>query len=435
MICGFSDGAMTATIVGIRNPASVRAVVNRDGYDTLNPRAPSMPMMRQNLGGSPDATRADPDVLARAFDSSEQMRAMSGYRSHSFGRWTLVLAVAWLLSLYAIACGGERGEQAGPDGVDPETTAVARDAGRNDSGLTVGGVPAAPPIGCPLFPDDSYWHADVSRLPVHRDSDTFIDTIGRDAGLHADFGAGLYEGPWIGIPYTVVDGDQPAVDVPFLYGGESDPGPYPIPAYALLEGGPGFVEDNDRHVLVVERDSCTLYELWNAEPRGDGTWKAGSGAVFDLDSNELRPATFTSADAAGLPILPGLVRYEEVATGEIDHPIRFTVEETGDEYVWPARHEAGEPGDELPPMGLWLRLKADFDTSGFPQDLRVILRAMQKHGMILADNGSPMFVSGVPDDRWDNDTLALLGEITADDFEAVDVSSLIVDPDSGQVRQ
>ena len=349
-------------------------------------------------------------------------------RSHSLGRATLVLAVAWSLSLYAVACGGgESGERADPDGDAPKTTEVAQDSG--------GEVPAAPSIECALFPDDNSWHADVSQLPVHRESEKFIDTIGRDTALHADFGAGLYEGSWIGIPYTVVDGDQPGVDVSFLYEEESDPGPYPIPADAPLEGGPEFVEDNDRHVLVVEQDSCTLYELFAAEPQGDRTWKADSGAVFDLDSNDLRPDTFTSADAAGLPILPGLVRYDEVAAGEIDHPIRFTLEETRDEYVWPARHEAGEPGDDLPPMGLWLRLKADFDTSGFPEKVRVILRAMQKHGLILADNGSSMFISGVPDDRWDNDTLALLREVEAGDLEAVDASSLIVDPDSGQVRQ
>jgi hypothetical protein len=301
---------------------------------------------------------------------------------------------------------------------------MARDPGGDDSGLTVGGVPAAPPIGCALFPDDSYWHADVSRLPVHPDSDTFIDTIGRDIGLHTDFGAGLYEGSWIGIPYTVVDGDQPGVDVSFLYGEESDPGPYPIPADAPLEGGSEFIEDNDRHVLVVERDSCTLYELWKAEPQGDGAWKAGSGAVFDLDSNDLRPDTFTSADAAGLPILPGLVRHEEVAAGEIDHPIRFTVEETGDEYVWPARHEAGEPGDELPPMGLWLRLKADFDTSGYPEELRVILRAMQEHGLILADNGSNWYVSGAPHPKWSNEQLHTLHRVPGSAFEVVDTSRL-----------
>ncbi|MGH3090060.1 MAG: hypothetical protein ACRDSJ_22490 [Rubrobacteraceae bacterium] len=348
-------------------------------------------------------------------------------RSHSLGGSTLFLAAALILSLYAVACGSERGEGADPDGAAPETTAVARGSGS--------GVPPSPPIECAMFPDDSYWHADVSQLPVHRDSDTFIGTIGTDTTLFADFGAGLYEGSRIGIPYTVVGGDQPGVDVSFDVPDESDAGPYPIPEDAPIEGGPEFVEDGDRHVLVIERDSCTLYELFASEPRSDGTWNAFSGAVFDLGSNDLRPDTFTSADAAGLPILPGLARYDEVAAGEIDHAIRFTVEATRDEYVWPARHQAGEPGDDLPPMGLWLRLKADFDTSGYPEELQVILRAMQKHGLILADNGSSMFISGTPDDRWDNDKLALLREITADNFEAVDVSSLITDPDSGRIRQ
>ena len=346
-------------------------------------------------------------------------------RFRPFVRQVLFMAVVCVLSMYVVACGG--GEGAAPDGAASETTPVAEDSG--------GDVPQSPQIPCGLFPEDNYWHADVSGLPVHQDSDAFIDTIGADTGLKADFGAGVYEGSWIGIPYTVVGGDQPAVDVTFLYAEESDPGPYPIPPDAPVEGGPGIVEDSDRHVVVVERDSCTLYELFAAAKQGDGNWEADGGAVFDLGSNDLRPDTFTSADAAGLPILPGLVRYEEVAAGEIDHPIRFTLEVTRDEYVWPARHQAGEPGEGLPPMGLWLRLKADFDVSGYPEELRVILRAMQKHGLILADNGSSMFFSGVPDDRWDNDMLALLGDVTADNFEAVDVSSLIVDPNSGQISQ
>ena len=347
-------------------------------------------------------------------------------RFRVFGRSTLVLAVVWVLALWAVACDGWRGEGSGPDSAASGTT-VTRGSGGED--------PAAPAIGCPLFPDDNYWHADVSRLPVLPESDTYIDSIGRDTTLHADFGAGVYEGTWLGIPYTVVGGDQPDVDVKFRYGEESDPGPYPIPADAPVEGGPGFVRDSDRHVLVVERDSCDLYELYKAEMHDDGTWSAESGAVFDLESNDLRPDTFTSADAAGLPILPGLVRYDEVASGEIDHAIRFTVEKTRDEYVWPARHQAGEPGADLPPMGLWLRLKGDFDTSGYPEELQVILKAMQEHGLILADNGTSMFVSGAPDERWDNDMLAQLREITADDFETIDVSSLIVNPNSGQVRK
>jgi hypothetical protein len=349
---------------------------------------------------------------------------MKPYRS--LGGSTFVLAVACIISLYAAACGSDRGEGASHSSA-PRTNDVAQGSGDK--------APPAPTIGCALFPKDNYWHADVSRLPVLPKSDTYIDSIGRDTTLQADFGAGVYGGSWIGIPYSVVGGDQPDVDVSFRYEEESDPGPYPIPADAPVEGGPGIVRDSDRHVLVVEQNSCDLYELYKAEAQGDGTWKADSGAVFDLESNDLRPDTFTSADAAGLPILPGLVRYDEVASGEIDHAIRFTVDETRDEYVWPARHQAGDPGADLPPMGLWLRLKADFDTSRYPEELQVILRAMQEHGLILADNGSSMFVSGAPDDRWDNDTLALLREIKADDFEAVDVSSLTVDPDSGQVRK
>lgn len=329
---------------------------------------------------------------------------------------TIIPAAVCVFALLAAGCGGAN-------------VATGEDEGSS------GGGGMSPPVECTMFPEDNYWHADVSGLPVHPDSDAFIDAIGRDESLHADFGSGVYEGSWLGIPYTVVGGDQPEVDVHFEVPEESDPGPYPIPDDAPVEGGPDFVEDSDRHVLVVERDSCTLYELFSAEKRDDGSWTAFSGAVFDLGSNELRPDTFTSADAAGLPILPGLVRYDEVAAGEIDHALRFTVEETRDTYLWPARHQAGQPGEELPPMGLWLRLKGDLDLSGYPEEVRVILRAMQTHGLILADNGSDMFISGAPDERWDNDALSTIDEVTADDFEAVDVSSLIVDPDSGQVRQ
>ncbi len=349
------------------------------------------------------------------------------FRFLSLVRSTLFLAAACVLSLYAVACGGDSGGAFDLDEAVSGTTDAASDAG--------GGNPTSPPIECALFPDDNYWHADVSQLPVHPDSEAFIGAIGRETTIQADFGSGVYGGAWIGVPYTIVGGGQPGVDVSFRYAEESDSGPYPIPADAPLEGGPDFDRDSDRHAIVVERDSCTLYELFAAEPQGDGVWEADSGAIYDLSSNELRPETFTYADAAGLPILPGLVRYDEVASGEINHAIRFTVENTRDEYVWPARHEAGEPGEELPPMGTWLRLKDDFDVSAYPENIQVILRAMQKHGLILADNGTSMFISGAPDERWDNDELALMRDISADDFEAVDASSLITDPDSGQVRQ
>ncbi len=290
-------------------------------------------------------------------------------------------------------------------------------------------VPEAP--GCPLFPADSHWNTPVDGLPVHPRSADVVAAIGLDAPLHPDFGAGLYEGSPIGIPYTVADATTPRVAVTFGYAEESDPGPYPIPADAPIEGGPDST--GDRHVLVVEADECRLYELYDAHPQADGSWTAGSGAVWDLASHALRPAGWTSADAAGLPILPGLVRYDEVAAGRIDHALRITAPETDTSYVWPARHQAGARDDDrLPPMGLRLRLRADLDVTAFPEPVRVILRALQTYGAIVADNGSPWFLSGVPDDRWDNEVLRALRQVTGASWEAVDTSSLIVDPDSGQ---
>ncbi|MCD6291496.1 MAG: cellulase family glycosylhydrolase, partial [Anaerolineae bacterium] len=213
----------------------------------------------------------------------------------------------------------------------------------------------------------------------------------------------------------------------------SDPGPYPIPPDAPIEGGRG--SDGDRHVLIVDRDHCMLYELYDAWPQPDGSWHAGSGAIFDLNSNALRPAGWTSADAAGLPILPGLVRYDEVAAGEIRHAIRFTAPRTRKAYVWPARHYASDlTAGRYPPMGQRFRLRADFDISGFSPQAQVILQALKRYGMILADNGRAWFISGAPDDRWDNDVLHELHQVHGTDFEAVDASSLIVHPDSAQAR-
>jgi hypothetical protein len=291
-----------------------------------------------------------------------------------------------------------------------------------------------PQIGnCPLLPADNIWNARVDTLPVDPNSDAYITTIGRNTGLHPDFGSGTWAGSPIGIPYNFVDGSQPPVSVTFDYAAdESDPGPYPIPPDALIEGGPD--SDGDRHVLVVDTENCVLYELFYAWPQSDGSWEAGSGAIFDLRSNDLRPDDWTSADAAGLPILPGLVRYDEVAAGEIRHAIRFTVPQTRKDHIWPARHDASSlTGGQYPPMGQRFRLKASFDISGFSSDVQVILRAMQTYGIILADNGSAWFISGVPDERWDNDVLHELSQVTGNDFEAVDVSSLMVDPNSGQV--
>jgi hypothetical protein len=273
----------------------------------------------------------------------------------------------------------------------------------------------------------------VSALPRHANSDAYVASIGAAAGLKADFGSGLWDGGPIGIPFVAVGAGQPKATVGFEYNDESDPGPYPIPANPPIEGG--AQSDGDRHILVIDSSTCHLYELFAAYPANNGAWTAGSGAIFDLRSNAMRPAGWTSADAAGLPILPGLVRYDEVAQGAINHAIRITVPRTQKAYVWPARHLASSRTDpNLPPMGLWLRLRADFDVSGYPRDAQVILQALKKYGAIVADNGSPWYMSGVPDERWNNDVLQTLRRVPGNAFEAVDTTSLISDPNSGSVR-
>jgi hypothetical protein len=292
----------------------------------------------------------------------------------------------------------------------------------------------APSIGgCPVFPADSIWNTRVDNLPRHQRSDAYVAAIGVDSHVHADFGSGTWEGGPIGIPYTTVRAGQAEVAVTFGYAGESDPGPYPIPASAPIEGG--SASDGDRHVIVVDTDACRLYELFAARPNGGGTWRAGSGAVFSLLSNALRPRGWTSADAAGLPIFAGLVRYDEVAAGEITHALRFTAPDTLRAFTWPARHYASDLTDaRYPPMGQRFRLRAGFDVSGYSAEVQVILRAMQRYGIVLADNGSPWYISGAPDERWDNDALHELHRLHGSDFEAVDVSSLMADPDVGQAR-
>lgn len=305
--------------------------------------------------------------------------------------------------------------------------------------LPVVANPAAGPTlaGCPLFPADNIWNTPIDQLPLHPLSDIYIDTIGRGQSFHPDFGAGEWppgSGSPIGIPFQIVDGSQPGVSLSFTYADESDPGPYPIPPNPLIEGGPDGT--GDRHILLLEKESCTLYELFDAHPQGDGSWTAGSGAIFDLRSSDLRPDGWTSADAAGLAILPGLLRYDEVAAGEIKHAIRFTAPQTQRAYLWPARHFASSLTDpQYPPMGLRLRLKADTDISSFSPANQVILQAMKTYGIILADNGSAWFLSGAPDDRWNNDELRQLKQLTGSNFEAVDVSGLQIDPDSGLATQ
>lgn len=295
-------------------------------------------------------------------------------------------------------------------------------------------TPAPPQLaGCDVFPADNIWNAPVDALPPDPNSAIYVDTIGADTHLHPDFGT-FWEGAPIGIPYIDVPGTQPKVAVTFEYADESDPGPYPIPTDAPIEGG--AESDGDRHVLVLEHDTCTLYEMWNSWPQGDGGWQAGSGAIFDLTSHALRPDGWTSADAAGLPILPGLVRYDEVAGGEIRHALRFTAPQTRATHIWPARHDASVlTGEQYPPMGQRFRLKAGYDMSGFAPEVQVILQALKTYGMILADNGSAWYISGAHDPRWDDEVLGQLKQLRGSDFEAVDVSSLMVDADSGQAWQ
>ncbi|HEY9225628.1 MAG TPA: hypothetical protein VIP11_03205 [Gemmatimonadaceae bacterium] len=282
-----------------------------------------------------------------------------------------------------------------------------------------GGSTEAPSLnGRRPFPADNAWNADVSGAAVDPRSSTLIASCGI-RNLHPDFGT-VWNGAPNGIPYVLVRSTQPKVPVTFDYDDESDPGPYPIPPNAPIEGGAS--SSGDRHVLIVDVDAWKLYELFDAHPQNGGaSWRAGSGAVFDLNSNALRPAGWTSADAAGLPIFPGLVRYDEVVEQKaINHAIRFTCPRTRKAYVAPARHYASsDTSSALPPMGLRVRLKASFDTTSFSPNVRVILRAMMKHGMLLADNGSGWYVSGAPDSRWNDDELAQLARVSSSNFEVV----------------
>ncbi|HEV7886395.1 MAG TPA: hypothetical protein VGO92_02475 [Acidimicrobiales bacterium] len=278
--------------------------------------------------------------------------------------------------------------------------------------------------GCPMYPADNVWNTDVSLLPVHQRSGAWTASMGSaTARLHPDFG-----GPY-GIPYTVVDSSHATTSVAFQWPDESDAGPYPFGPDTPIEGG------SDRHALMVDRDACRLYELYDARYAPAGS-TAGSGAVWDLRSNALRPAGWTSADAAGLPLTAGLLRRDEVAAGFVGHAIRFTASRTDRSYLWPARHQAGAAADpDLPPMGARFRLRSSFDLSRFGRDAQVVLRAMQRYGMLLADNGSNWYFTGATDPGWSDQMISDLKTVPASAFEAVDESSLMISPDSGRARQ
>jgi hypothetical protein len=276
------------------------------------------------------------------------------------------------------------------------------------------------------FPAESLWNKDISSAPVDANSAAIINFIGSSIGMHPDFGAGQYQGSTIGIPYLIVSAQQPLTTINFTaYGSESDPGPMPIPVTAPIEGYPN-PGTGDRHVLVLDNSNCFLYELYNSNVNGT-TWNADSAAIWDLLSNEQRPYTWTSADAAGLPIFPGLARYDEVAAGTISHALRFTLQNSRPAFVPPASHWASNTSNSnAAPMGMRMRLKASFNVSGFSAANQVILNALKKYGMIMADNGSNMYLSGAPDDRWDNNDLHNLGQVTTSDFEVIQMTPLYV---------
>jgi hypothetical protein len=291
------------------------------------------------------------------------------------------------------------------------------------SGMAVGA--GANLNGFRPFPASNAWNQDISGAAVDPNSDSYINFIGTTVPLHPDFGSGQYQGSYIGIPYSVVGSSQSPVNILFnAYGDESDPGPMPIPANANIEGYPN-PGTGDRHVLILDNNNCWLYELYGSSVNTDGSWNAGSAAVWDLQNYTQRPLTWTSADAAGLPIFPGLIRYDEAASGQIAHAIRLTLQHSTAAYVLPATHWAANSSAQFAaPMGLRVRLKATFDISSFSATNQVILKALKQYGMIMADNGSSMYISGAPDDRWDNNDLHNLGTLTASDFEVVNLGTV-----------
>ena len=341
-----------------------------------------------------------------------------------------------ILSLLIAGCSTGGGMNANSSGSGGATSGGCGGTGSGGSGTGSGGgnTSACSSIslgqGASLngflpLPADNAWNQDISAASVDPNSAAIINFIGPSIGLHPDFGSGLYNGSDIGIPYVVVGDSQAPVNINFTaYGDESDPGPMPVPANAPIEGDPN-PGNGDRHVLVVDNANCWLYELYSSYPNGDGCWNAGSGAVWVLLADEQRPWTWTSADAAGLPIFAGLARYDEVASGQIRHALRFTLAQSRAAFVPPASHWAANSSNpSAAPMGMRLRLKASYNISGFSPANQVILTALKKYGMIMADNGSSMYISGAPDSRWNNDDLHNLGQVTASAFEVVQMNPI-----------
>jgi len=328
-------------------------------------------------------------------------------------RFLAVVAIVCLLA--TLGCGGAatNANNGGGDGGGTDGNSSCRQIATGQGASLNGFVP---------FPASSLWNQDISSAPVDSNSAAIINLIGGSTPVHPDFGAGLYNNSIMGIPYVVVGAGHAPVTINFTaYGDESDPGPMPIPPNAPIEGDPN--PNGDMHVLVIDQNQCWIYELYNGSPAGGGAWNAGSAAVWDMLASEQRPYAWTSADAAGLPIFPGLLRYDEVAAGSIPHAIRFTLQQSRAAFTPPASHWAANSTDpNAAPMGMRMRLKSTFDTSGFSQTNQVILQALKKYGIIMADNGSSMYLTGAPDDRWDNDDLHILSSLTASDFEVMQMN-------------
>jgi hypothetical protein len=398
---------------------------------TLIAAAPAIAESAPIEGGQSDAAQDEQISPKEAFEAAKELGTRDAWQAYvaNFPRGFYAdLARAYVKNL-----GGEAASLPGPapnvqrNPTGPAPATVAQPTQAPERGRANERGPNADLGGARLLPDDSPWHRDISKDPVDPNSRRILTRVGLDKPLRADFGS-EWEGKPIGIPYVVIGKTQPKVPVTFTEAAdESDPGPYPVPPDAPVEGGPDG--DGDRHVLVLDRDTRTLWELFNAFPDGKGGWKAGSGAVWDLTKNQARPAGWTSADAAGLPILPGLVRYDEaVGAKVIAHALRFTLAKTRRAYVPPASHWASEVHDEdLAPMGMRVRLRASYDLSGFAPEVRAILQALKTFGMIVADNGSDNFISGAPDERWNNDTLRQLMRVKTRDLEVVAMKDLVAD--------
>jgi hypothetical protein len=347
------------------------------------------------------------------FDDNNGMRSYP----NRMARASLLILSVVLCSCGGVSSPGGAGDPGGPGGGTGGGQTAACSAMSSGVGASLSGFRP--------FTSANLWNTDISGSSVDPNSTAIINFIGSNIGLHPDFGSGEYNGSDIGIPYTIVAGTQGMVGINFTaYGDESDPGPMPFPANAPIEGDPN-PGNGDRHSLVLDNSNCFLYELYNASPNNDGTWNAASAAVWDLTHDEQRPYTWTSADAAGLPIFPGLVRYDEVAAGKIQHAIRFTLPQSRAAFTPPASHWAANSTNPMAaPMGMRLRLKSSYDTSSFSTNVQVILTAMKKYGLIMADNGSAMYISGAPDTRWDNNDLHNLGQVPASAFEVVEMNPI-----------